>query len=80
MQLTDVAAHIQLLPPTADAQEKLRLVVRLCLAHAFGSIWMLSVVEVFTRAKLNIIGACVFVCVCVRACVCACVCVCLVRV
>ncbi len=54
--MTDVASHVHQLPPTADVQEKLRLVVRLCLTRAFGSVWLLSVTEVLTRAKLNIIG------------------------
>lgn len=56
-QTTDVAKQVRLLPATSDAQDKLRLVVRLCLVHALGSAWMLAVADLFVRAKLNIVGA-----------------------
>ena len=54
--MTDVASRIQQLPPTASTREKLMLVARLCLTYALGSVWLLSVVQVLTRVKLNIIG------------------------
>lgn len=56
-QFTDVQAALRTLPPGSPAPVKLQTMARMSFARALGAVWLLPAMDLYVRAKLNVIGA-----------------------
>lgn len=55
-QMTDVQKQLKQMPAEATSSERLKLLAKLSFARTLGAAWLIPVMDLFVRCKLNVIG------------------------